>query len=239
MSGMMGSGVRPETKSVRATASRRRLLLAPLLAALPAAALLSPLLAAPAAAQACCGPVTPAGEQLRRRLDASNVEHLWLPYKHVNWETGATVDDPLAKPAATHCSAFVASFAKQLGVYILRPPEHSDILLANAQMRWLSDDGAAQGWRRLADAAAAQANANQGNLVVAVYENVDRHRAGHIAFVRPGTPSASRLAEEGPDVTQAGAVNAIAIPLKRAFSHHSGAWPNEVRYFEHRVGEGR
>ena len=224
------------TMRLRAAPSRRRLLLAPLVAALPAATLLSPLLAAPAAAQACCGPITPAGEQLRRRLDASNVEHLWLPYKHVNWETGATVDDPLARPAATHCSAFVASFAKQLGVYILRPPEHSDILLANAQMRWLSDDGAAQGWRRLPDAAAAQASANQGNLVVAVYENVDRHKAGHIAFVRPGTPSAARLAEEGPDVTQAGAVNAIAIPLKRAFSHHAGAWPDDIRYFEHAVG---
>ena len=227
--------MRREKKSVRAAPSRRRLLLAPLLAALPAAALLSPLLAAPAAAQACCGPITPAGEQLRRRLDASNVEQLWLPYKHVNWETGATVDDPLAKPAATHCSAFVASFAKQLGVYILRPPEHSPVLLANAQMRWLTTDGGSSGWRRLPDAATAQQSANQGNLVVAVYENPDRHRPGHIAFIRPGRPDAARLASDSPEVTQTGATNAIAMPLRRAFSHHHGAWPDDIRYFEHAI----
>ena len=43
---------------------------------------------------------------------------------------------PVTDP--THCSAFVASFSKQLGVYMLRPPDHSPTLLANAQMRWLS-----------------------------------------------------------------------------------------------------
>jgi hypothetical protein len=196
-------------------------------------------LGGPAIAQSCCGAVTPDAARLAQRLDASGVDHLWLPYKHVNWETGATVDDPLAKPAATHCSAFVASFAKQQGVYILRPPEHSDILLANAQMRWLSSDGPAAGWRPLPDAAAAQASANQGNLVVAVFENVDRHKAGHIAFIRPGTPDAARLAAVGPEVTQAGAVNAIAMPARQAFSHHSGAWPDQIRFFEHGVAWAR
>lgn len=234
----------PETTAAAPSPSQsRRRLLAALAAALPAtvpAALLLPALARSAAAQAsgpsCCGPVTPAGMQLLQRLDASNVDRLWLPYKHVNWETGATVDAPLAKPAATHCSAFVASFARQLGVYILRPPEHGDILLANAQMRWLSEDGPARGWRRLPDVAAAQASANRGSLTVAVFENVDRHKAGHIAFIRPGTPDANRLAAQGPDVTQAGAVNALAMPLRQAFAHHSGAWPDQIRYFEHAVG---
>ncbi|MFO1161358.1 MAG: hypothetical protein U1E60_21150 [Reyranellaceae bacterium] len=203
-----------------------------LLAAVPAV-LLAPALAR---AQSCCGPVTPNGERLVQMLDASGVEHLWLPYKHVNWETGEIDNDPYGKPAATHCSAFVASFAKRLGVYILRPPEHSAVLLANAQMRWLTFDGASSGWRRLSDSTAAQQSANQGNLVVAVFENPDPHKPGHIAFVRPGTPGAARLAEEGPNVTQAGATNAISIPLKRAFSHHHGAWPDQLRYFEHSVG---
>jgi hypothetical protein len=102
-------------------------------------------------------------------------------------------------------------------------------------MRWLSFDGASSGWHRLPDSAAAQRSANLGNLVVAAYENPDPHRAGHIAFVRPGMPDAARLAAEGPDVTQAGAINAISMPLRRAFSHHPGAWPGQIRYFEHTV----
>lgn len=197
--------------------------------------LVTALVGLPASAQPCCGSLTPNGERLLQRLDSSGVDHLWLPYKHVHWETGEIDDDPYGKPAATHCSAFVAAFSKQLGVYILRPPDHSPTLLANAQMRWLSFDGASSGWRRLPDAAAAQRSANLGNLVVAAYENPDPHRAGHIAFVRPGTPDAARLAAEGPDVTQAGATNAISMPLRRAFSHHPGAWPGQIRYFEHIV----
>ncbi len=197
--------------------------------------LLPALTCRPAGAQSCCGPVTANGERLIQRLDASGVDHLWLPHKHVNWETGQIDNDPHAKPAATHCSAFVASFSKQLGVYILRPPEHSATLLANAQMRWLSFDASSSGWRRLPDAGAAQRSANAGNLVVAAYENPDPHKPGHIAFVRPGSPDARRLAEEGPDVTQAGATNAISMPIKRAFSHHPGAWPSQIRYFEHTI----
>jgi hypothetical protein len=215
----------------RRTDPSRRVLLAWLPAVLVPAAVAVP----SARAEPCCGPVTPNGAQLLARLDASGVDHLWLPHKHVNWETGQVENETFSKPAATHCSAFVAAFAKQLGVYVLRPPEHSPTLLANAQMRWLSFDGPSSGWRRLTDAAAAQRSANLGNLVVAVYENPDRHKPGHIAFIRPGTPDAARLAAEGPDVTQAGATNALAMPLKRAFSHHPGAWPGEIRYFEHAI----
>jgi hypothetical protein len=109
-----------------------------LLAAVPAVLPLLALAGVPAGAQPCCGPVTPNGERLLQRLNASGVDHLWLPYRHVNWETGEIENDPHTKPAATHCSAFVASFSKQLGVYMLRPPDHSPTLLANAQMRWLS-----------------------------------------------------------------------------------------------------
>ncbi|MBS0519587.1 MAG: hypothetical protein JSR90_12920 [Proteobacteria bacterium] len=206
-----------------------------LLSVAPAALLTALLPSMPASAQPCCGPITPAGERLLQRLDASGVDHLWLPYKPVNWETGELDNNPYAKPAATHCSAFVASFSKQLGVYILRPPDHSATLLANAQMRWLSYDSTSSGWSRLPDATAAQQSANLGNLVVAAYENPDPHRAGHIAFVRPGLPDAARLAAEGPDVTQAGATNAISMPLKRAFSHHPGAWPEHISYFQHSI----
>src|SRR4029450_3717477 len=124
-------------------------------------------LATPAAPQPCCGPGTAGGGGPIARLDASGVERLWLPHVRVHWETGEPDDTRQARTSSTHCSAFVAAFAKQLGVYILRPPEHSPVLLANAQMRWLTVDGGAAGCRRLADAAAAQQSANQGNLVVA------------------------------------------------------------------------
>jgi hypothetical protein len=199
-------------------------------------AILALLLAtAPARAQPCCGPITANGERLLAQLNASGVDHLWLPYQHVHWDTGELESNPYGRPAATHCSAFVAALSMRLGVYILRPPDHSPTLLANAQMRWLSFDGASSGWRRLPDAAAAQRGANQGNLVVVAFENPDPHHPGHIAFVRPGAIDAARLASQGPDVTQAGAVNAISIPLAEGFRHHRGAWPNGVRYFEHPI----
>jgi len=25
------------------------------------------------------------------------------------------------------------------------------------------------------------------------------------------------------------------MPLRRAFSHHHGAWPDDIRYFEHAI----
>lgn len=90
------------------------------------------------------------------------------------------------------------------------------------------------GWRR-PDAMAAQQGANLGNLVVAVFDNPDPHLPGPIAFIRPGTPDAARLAAEAPDVTQAGATKVLAMPLRRAFSHHAGAWPDQIRYFEHPI----
>ena len=168
---------------------------------------------ASAHAEPCCGPITPNGERLLARLDASGVDHLWLPHQHIHWETGELDNNPSGRRAPTHCSAFVAAFSKALGIYVLRPPDHSLTFLASAQMRWLTFDGPAAGWRRLPDAAAAQRSANQGNLVVVAYENPDRHKPGHIAFVRPGLHDLARLSHEGPHVTQAGGVNAIPIPL--------------------------
>ena len=47
---------------------------------------------------------------------------------------------------ATHCSAFAASEAEKLGIYLLHPPEHSATLLANAQQEWLFGAGTNQGW---------------------------------------------------------------------------------------------
>jgi hypothetical protein len=136
----------------------------------------------------------------------------------------------------THCSAFVAAAAKKLGVYILRPPEHGQKLLANAQNEWLSGDGAAQGWRRLADAREAQAAANRGLLVVASYHNRHDDKPGHIAIIRAGNKTPQQIAAEGPDVIQAGSVNATSISIKAGFAGHPAAWrDNRIEYYAHEV----
>jgi hypothetical protein len=45
----------------------------------------------------------------------------------------------------THCSAYVAAAAFYLDIYILRPPNHQQLHLANAQVSWLGADGVENG----------------------------------------------------------------------------------------------
>jgi hypothetical protein len=187
------------------------------------------------------GPVTADGERLRRFLDESGVDHLWLPGFRVDWRTGEAIEAwPTGTGAHTHCSAFAASAAMSLGVYVLRPPQHRQTLLANAQMGWLrGPEATSSGWRPLPDAVAAQTEANRGVLVMAAFENPDPDRPGHIAIVRPGPIAAEALAQSGPMVTQAGGHNALAVPLARGFGNHPGAWipggGGAVRFFAHGV----
>lgn len=192
-----------------------------------------------ALAQPCCGEITHAGMRLAFLLDHSGVEHLWLPHTHIAWLTGEP--DP-ARPGtsatASHCSAFAAAMADRVGIYLLRPPAHGQELLANAQFRWLMDQGAAQGWRRV-DAREAQALANQGFFVVGVYQNPDPHRPGHIAVIRPSLKSLARLEAEGPQEAQAGVRNFTSIPVARGFADHPGAWEPDgtgaIRFFAQAV----
>jgi hypothetical protein len=186
--------------------------------------------------QSCCGEITAAGQQLAAVLDGMNVESLWIADQHVNWETGeadrgAEYEGP---GKHTHCSAFAAAAAKKLGVYILHPPEHGQLLLANAQAKWLSSDkGASQGWRAVAGAEAAQTQANRGNLVVVVFANPDPHEPGHVAIVRPSEKSTAALERNGPDIIQAGTHNHERTVVRVGFSSHPGAWPDGVRYYMH------
>jgi len=170
-------------------------------------------------------------------IDSLDVEHHWPAGVHVNWQTGDPDDRPESGEGKhTHCSAFVAAAAKQLGVYILRPPEHGQVLLANAQYNWLSGDGAQQGWIELPDAAAAQASANRGLLVLAAYKSHKSDKPGHIAIVRPGTKSPDRLQAEGPDITQAGETNYRVVDERTGFQGHPHAFAdNEILYFAHDV----
>jgi len=164
------------------------------------------------------------------------VESLWLAHEHVNWETGEP--DRGAEDEGpgnhSHCSAFAAAAAKKLGVYLLRPPEHGQLLLANAQAKWLSSAEARdQGWNEIAGAQEAQSQANRGNVVLAVFANPDSHRPGHIAIVRPSEKSLSDLERDGPQIIQAGEHNSASTLLRLGFRNHPGAWPNGVRYYLH------
>ena len=180
--------------------------------------------------------LSPKGRALALFLDTLGVESKWIAGAHIDWKTGLPDGKPENMPGNhTHCSAFVASAAKQLGVYILRPPEHGQVLLANAQSEWLSGDaGQTQGWQPIVSPADAQAAANQGMLVVASYHNHHDDKPGHIAIVRPSDRSAQALAQSGPEIIQAGSTNLRDASLKQGFAGHPAAWgKGEVRYYAH------
>lgn len=175
------------------------------------------------------------GHRLGLFLDSLQVESRWPAGVHVDWETGlpdGRVEHFEGKH--THCSAFVASAAKQLGVYILRPPEHGQTLLANAQYDWLRNEGAPHGWRPLPDGYEAQRAANRGFLVVATYKNHRDDKPGHIAIVRPSGRTRDEIVADGPQIIQAGGHNYNSTTLRQGFADHPAALgDNEVRYYAH------
>ncbi|MGP0021190.1 MAG: hypothetical protein ACLPHP_21650 [Candidatus Sulfotelmatobacter sp.] len=190
----------------------------------------------------CCGRITPAGHRLAGALDAANVESLWLAHEHVNWETGEPDrgGDYEGPGKHTHCSAFAAAIAKRLGVYLLHPPEHGQLLLANAQAQWLrSEEAVHKGWRGAHDAHEAQAEANRGNLVVVVFANPDKHEPGHVAIVRPSEKSVDALERDGPQIIQAGQHNHASTVVRIGFANHAGAFPDGVRYYVHELDPPR
>jgi hypothetical protein len=179
--------------------------------------------------------ITTEGKQLARVLDRLDVEHLWLSKRYVNWKTGEPLDRPVTdgKPH-THCSQFVAAACMKLGVYILRPPEHSATLLANAQFDWLGRAGKQKGWFAVQTADRAQRLANRGYLVVAAYKSRDPKKSGHIAIVRPNRKGEDQVADEGPQVIQAGMTNYRSTSLKQGFKAHPTAWAKKrVRFYAH------
>lgn len=200
-----------------------------------------------AAEPAASGPITLQGQRLAELLDGMNVETLWQHGYHVDWRTGVARGPRETSPGAhTHCSAFAAAVADRLGVYLLRPPEHKQAFLADAQERWLNSP-AATGWSRigrLSDPGAslrAVALANQGKLVVAVYfqppkETADgqKEEPGHIAIIRPSDKPTALIESEGPDETQAGKVNHRLVSLRDGFRSHQDAWAmGAIEYFWH------
>jgi hypothetical protein len=185
----------------------------------------------------------PAGDatRLAQFLDRTRVEELWPAGIHIDWQSGVPDGKPEKSAGKhTHCSAFVASIAKRLGVYILRPPEHGQILLANAQYDWLADEGTQHGWTPIGDALQAQESANRGYLVVATYRNHQDDKPGHIAIVRPSARSRRDIESAGPQITQAGGTNYSSTTLERGFAGHPSAWTHrEVRYYAHAIDWAR
>jgi hypothetical protein len=179
------------------------------------------------------------GRWLARQLDAMHVETKWIAGQHIDWRTGEPDGRPVSDEGRhTHCSAFVAAFAKKLGIYILRPPEHGQTLLANAQNEWLAEEGSEEGWRRVRDAVEAQALANKGELVVASYHNHRDDKPGHIAVIRPAALSRAEIEADGPMATQAATVNSSAIPVRLGFAGHIHAWnDDEIDYYAHAVSQ--
>jgi hypothetical protein len=181
--------------------------------------------------------VTPQARWLAHELDSMGVETKWIAGAHIDWKTGLPDGASEKLPGRhTHCSAFVAAVTERLGIYILRPPQHGQVLLANAQNEWLAAGGRAEGWRPLGGPAEAQDAANKGLLVVASYHNHRDDKPGHIAIVRPGDASVEKINSEGPDVIQAATVNSTSISVKAGFAGHVSAWnDNEIDYYAHAV----
>jgi len=181
--------------------------------------------------------VSPAAQRVAQQIDSLDVENHWPADVHVKWDTGVPDGRPENSPGKhTHCSAFVAAAARSLGIYILRPPEHPQVLLANAQYDWLEQDGTKRGWKPLGSAEEAQRYANEGWLVVATYKNHHDDKPGHIAIVRPSDKREAEIREEGPQITQAGGTNYRSVALKVGFAGHPAAWGrHEVRFYAHAV----
>jgi hypothetical protein len=186
---------------------------------------------------AAASPISPLATRVVQKIDNLDVENHWPAGEHVKWDTGVPDGEPeLSAGKHTHCSAFVAAAARSLGIYVLRPPDHPQTLLANAQYDWFEQEGAEQGWKPIDSAEEAQRYANQGGLVVATYKNHHDDKPGHIAIVRPSDKSEAEVREEGPQITQAGGTNYHSVALKVGFAGHPSAWArHEVRFYAHAV----
>lgn len=181
----------------------------------------------------------PAGQQLKDFYYGMQVESHWLAGTHIDWMTGDPNEPGATTGIHTHCSAFVAAACYRLHLYILRPPEHGQILLANAQYDWLQTQAARDsGWVAIDGATRyeqVQQLANEGYVVVAVCQNPDPQKPGHAALILPSEITPDQLAEGGPWVIMAGTHNHNKITLKAGFGSHLSGWPEDnVQFYFHK-----
>ena len=91
-------------------------------------------------------PITAQATAFAEFVSSLDVEQLWQHSVAVDWETGEPTSEFSASPTDTHCSAFAAAVAKDVGIYLLQPPDHhprrstqeGQEFLANAQSFWLN-----------------------------------------------------------------------------------------------------
>jgi len=171
-----------------------------------------------------------AGDSLKAFYLSLDVENRWIAGNHVKWQTGEADKPDATSGNHTHCSAFVAAACKKLNLYVLRPPEHKQVLLANAQYDWLSGaDASSDGWKPVEGKnvfEAAQVFANNGSVVIAVCKNPDDSKPGHAALVMPAEITRPELERDGPFVIMAGTHNHNKLSLRAGFkSHLAGDWP--------------
>jgi hypothetical protein len=164
-------------------------------------------------------PISEGGQKLGAFFDSLDVTEKWLGGQRIEWLSGKQ-NNAAHGVFKSHCSAFVASAADRLGIYILRPPAHKQLLLANAQYTWLKNQGSEFGWLAITNDIDAQRIANRGCLVVVVFQNPKQHKPGHIALIRPSDKSDALLQDEGPQLIQAGRENYNSIALIHGFRHH-------------------
>lgn len=184
-------------------------------------------------------PVDKQGRLLEKFYRSLDVEHLWIAGSHINWETGVADRPDATSGNHTHCSAFVASACEKLGIYILRPPEHGQALLANAQYDWLQTEEARRnGWSMITNNNRiylynqVQKLANAGKLVIAIIKNPDDSKPGHAALIMPKEIDEDKLTESGPVLIMAGTHNFNFISLKNGFKSHIADWPeNEIMFY--------
>lgn len=174
---------------------------------------------------------------LLEKLRAMDVTHHWVAgMERIDWRSGDP--DPRLAPrdkVGTHCSAFVASAGERLGIYILRPPEHSPTLLASAQQDWLnSPEGRHAGWERVSSALEARDRANEGQWVIASWRNPKPGKPGHIAVVIPSDWADERVRQEGCEIMQAGRKNFVSGSLREGFANHPTAFEGgEIQFHAH------
>ncbi len=196
--------------------------------------LLAIFLTAPLAGSAT-EPVTSTARHLNEVLDGMHVQEHWIAGAIVDWKTGEPTGKAVTDDGKhTHCSQFAAAACDKLGIYLLHPPEHGSVLLANAQFDWLPEKGRTKGWVPVPDGVAAQDHANKGEVVVAVYKNADPKKSGHIAIIRPGVKTPEEIAKAGPDVVQAGGHNYDYTTLKQGFANHPDGFPKGlIKFYAH------
>ena len=194
----------------------------------------------------------PGGPRLAAFLDGLPVLTRWRSGYHIVWQTGQQNVFQSGGPAAeTHCSAFAAAVGLMLDIYVLRPPDHGQEFLADAQADWLRGVGTTpgptaedSGWLPLGTGSdggvpAAAAAAGAGQLVLAIYHappvtdpnGTVEQKSGHVCIVRPQPPG---WQEATPlNVMSVGEESWTSVSIKVAFQDHPAAWPARVYFYAH------